>query len=371
MVKKGENIYKRKDGRWEGRYIKERKLSGGVKYGYIYGKKYADVKLKLIIKKAEFQIESSHVIYDGTISDWFHYWLKLVSNDKIKQSTYSGYYHKVNLYILPFIGSFRFEKLTSKILNRWIKQLTDNGLSPSSIRTIVQIFKGSLNQAVRKGYLATNYCENLELPKIRKNKVRALSKKEQTILEIYANKQELGLPIILSLYTGMRIGEISGLKWSDIDLNEKIILVEQTLQRISTNGLGKSKTYIIRDRAKTSSSQRKIPFSDNLLRYLLKKREKSESEYVVSARGRYVEPRTISNQFKKIQQQAGLHGLHFHMLRHTFVTRCLEEGVDIASVSSLLGHASAKMTLDIYADSLLEQRQNAMNKVDKLMNQIK
>nr|OTO68766.1 hypothetical protein A5866_000964 [Enterococcus sp. 12C11_DIV0727] len=115
---------------------------------------------------------------------------------------------------------------------------------------------------------------------------------------------------------------------------------------------------------KTKSSKRSIPLAKNLKNYLLDKRKIDTSEYVISCKGSYAEPRVISYRFKKSMKQAGIRSIHFHVLRHTFATRCVEQGIDIATLSKLLGHASIKLTLDTYTDSLWENRKAAVSVID-------
>lgn len=367
MVKKGENIYKRKDQRWEGRYIRGRTEVGKIQYGYVYGKKYNEVKLKLITKKAEYQQDNHLIVYDGPVETWLEYWLEQIVSQEVKESTYASYAHKVRCYIRPYFSELNFEDIDLVFLSTWIKKLEEKKLAASTVKTVIQVLKTSLKLAVHKGYLSSNPCEEIEFPKIPIKKIHGLSKLEQAQLEQNISNNKGGLAIRLSLYTGMRIGEISGLKWANIDFTQQIIHVEETLQRISKNGFRGEKTQVIVGNPKTRTSQRIIPFSNNLLYYLTIARAESQGEYVINNKGSYVEPRTITNQFKKILEKSGLKNVHFHMLRHTFVTRCIEENVDIASISKLLGHASIKMTLDIYADSFIEQRQMAMGKIDQLM----
>nr|OTP53695.1 hypothetical protein A5881_000592 [Enterococcus termitis] len=200
-----------------------------------------------------------------------------------------------------------------------------------------------------------------------RNKVPvALTVNEQKQLEYFAFKEKGCSAIILALYSGLRIGEISGLKWSDIDFENGTIYVNRTIFRVNSHSEGR-KTEVLVGIPKTDQSSRVVPLAGNLKNYLLAKKALSASSYVVSCKNKMTEPRVIRYRFKKVVEASGIRNIHFHSLRHTFATRCLEERVDISSLSKLLGHTSAKMTLDTYADSVLESRQKAIFKIDKLM----
>lgn len=163
----------------------------------------------------------------------------------------------------------------------------------------------------------------------------------------------------------MRIGEISGLKWTDINFEENLIQVKRTVSRILNEEGITYKTKVDMDKPKTWDSERIIPLAENLKKYLLERRRKQDSEYVVSCKGRFAEPRVINYRFQKIVSNLDIGNIHFHVLRHTFATRCLENGADIASLSRLMGHQSTRMTLDIYTDSLLEKRQEVIQTLDQ------
>jgi integrase len=368
MSKKGENIYKRKDGRWEGRYIKYRTENGKIVYGSVYGKKYAEVKEKLIFIKAK-HLELNHIelnSYEDSVSKWIRKWLTLKVRYEVKETTYSKYCQIALNYIFPYFETIALSNVTSKDLQSWIKQLQNKQLSPGTIKNIFNIVNKSLKNAKQESYILINPCEQVELPKISKKKVTALSIVQQKKLEVIAFQEKKCSPVILALYSGMRIGEISGLQWNDIDFKENLIRVRRTVSRITDENSSKSKTKIHIGSPKTSYSIRDIPFSHNLRDYLLKKKAEALSEYVIEGDKGLTEPRTITNRFKKNIADADLPGINFHILRHTFATRCIENGVDIASLSKILGHQSIKMTLDTYTDSLLETQRTAMQTIDKL-----
>lgn len=366
MPKKGENIYKRKDGRWEGRYIRTRDFSGKLVYGSIYGKTYTEVKQKLTQRKAATPHieEPSHLFRDANASEWLNYWLNVIVKPRIKRSTYANYRSKMENHILPILGPKKLTALKVNDIELFVNELIERKLSATTIKDTIKIVKIALNKACQENYLLVNPCKDVTIPKSARKEIFVLSMEERKRLEERALREKECSPIILALYTGMRIGEISGLKWSDIDFEQDLIQVNRTLQRVASYETPEEKTKVIIDKPKTSLSCRQIPLSANLKEYLLKHQELAVSEFVIHSKGSFAEPRLISYRFKKIAKEIQLEHLHFHVLRHTFATMCVEGGADIASLSKLLGHASTKMTLDIYTSSLWEKRQKTIALID-------
>lgn len=364
-MKKGENIYKRKDGRWEGRFKKHRSPAGMIRYGYVYGHCYADVKEQLSLKKAQYlTISPNKTLYNGTVEEWLTFWLEYRMKPKVKLSTYSNYRLKLSRHIYPVLGSIPLTQLSKHDVEGFARLLASQDLSNSTIQNIIQLLKTGMKQALNEDKIMHNPCVDVVLPPARKAVVHALSINEQERLEQVALSKESGTAVILALYTGMRIGEISGLRWTDIDMQKNSISIRRTISRIpSPTVVGKTEFYI--DLPKTPTSLREIPLPGNLKNYLQEKQTLATGHYVVNCKGDFTEPRIIRSRFKTMLKQAKLPYVRFHSLRHTFATRCLEQGVDVATVSKLLGHASAKMTLDTYTDSLWASRKAALDKLDQ------
>ncbi|MBP2098162.1 tyrosine-type recombinase/integrase [Enterococcus rivorum] len=355
MPRKGENIYKRKDGRWEGRYIKGRKSNGTIHYGYIYGKKYLQVKQQLLEIKAQINLEEPERLFEftGTFQEWGNFWLAEIAAPMVKQSTYISYESKLTVHLFPAIGNKPLKKITSEDIQKIFNQMTQK-VALSSVHAVFRVLKTCLNHAVKQKQLKTNPCELVILPPLRKKTVDVLEQKEHQKLRRIASKDKHGFPIVLSLETGMRLGEICGLKWGDIDFEKQVINVKRTLQRLS---IKKGKTAIFEGTPKTLNSSRAIPLSDSLYQLLRHKKQQAKGAYVISETNQPIEPRVVQYQLKKIAKEACLSEVTFHTLRHSFATRCLELGVNIATISNLLGHSSIKMTLDVYThSSRLEER---------------
>ena len=368
MARKGYNIYRRKDGRWEGRYIKGRRPDGSRIYGFIYGKKFDEVKTKLIPLKAIYAAHEKRVQPDfkGLFRDWLAFWLEEVVKPDIKPSTYAGYHNKIHNHILPAFGGKPIDKLSQGDIQQFVDGLTDKGLSANSVRAVFRILNAALSNAAESNIIFLNPCKDVKQPKAEKVKTEALPLGHQKALEQAALYDKHGTEVILALYTGMRIGEICALMWEDIDFDSGLIYVRRTVERIPSYDNSGVKTKILFGTPKTTNSSRIIPLPRHLMAYLSAVREISGGPYVVSCKGSFAEPRVVRYRFRRFLKSAGLPPIRFHSLRHTFATRCIERNIDITTLSRLLGHSSSKLTLDIYTDSVLEQKKKAMSVMDML-----
>lgn len=360
MSKRGENIYKRKDGRYEGRYVIGKTPAGKTKFGYIYGKQYQSVRNALMIKKAEQLAQNEDSSGSGIkLSVWMERWLENEQRMRVKPSSYQVYLNAYRKHIRPGLGNIPLCKLTPAIIQDFLDALSENGLAPGTIKGILRLLAAGLRNALDEGMIRKNPC--------RKACVRANSPMEQRILsheeqsELCTAAKETGnLPALLGLCSGMRIGEICGLKWSDIDWKNHTISVHRTVQRIRQPASAPVKTCLHVGAPKSSHSQRIIPIPDFILKLLEPMR--CNSAYVFGNVGQAAEPRTIQRQFQRLAQRLEMQNVHFHTLRHTFATRLLEQGVDVKTVSTLLGHSSTQITLDFYIHSQLKNQRRAVER---------
>ena len=356
MAKKGINIYKRKDGRWEGRYRNGCTPEGKTKYSSIYGKSYTAVREQLETKLAEIH---KGVISKcrATVGEIVDMWLADVKN-RVKESTYANYTMKINKHILPCFSQVKYDKLTADELNGFISRKFDEGLSAKYISDIVVLLKAAAGFA-RKRYGYADRIECVALPKkTEASKNRLLSDREQAQLKdvLTANIDSSNAGILLSAVTGIRIGELCALKWENIDLEKSIITVSRTVQRVMKSGGG---TRLIVTSPKSASSVREIPLPEFILPYL--KKIKADNDcFLLSGGHKLIEPRTMQYRFKSLLKKAGLPYVNFHALRHMFATSCIAMGFDVKTLSEILGHSSVQITLNRYVHSSMERKMSCM-----------
>lgn len=357
MARKGENIYKRKDGRWEGRYKNGFKPNGKTKYSSVYGYSYSEVKGILSKKRSEQR--SSAIKCGFTFGELAYLWLESVKN-KVKESTFSNYYMKLQKHIIPLFGEMKYEKLTVKILNDFIDKKINSGLSSRYVSDMCRQIKSITKFArIRLGY--SDKAELLSLPKFDKKKYEFFNKYQQDMLISYltGNISPSNIGIIIALTTGIRIGELCALKWADIDLEQRIITVSKTLQRIK-NTSGKGATKIIITPPKSKTSERQIPIPE-IIFPLLNSVKMDGDCYILTGKKLFIEPRTLQYRFKSILKKSGLPSINFHSLRHMFATNCITVGIDVKTLSEILGHSSVEITLNKYVHSSIERKRECMN----------
>lgn len=363
MGKKGENIYKRKDGRWEARYIKSYTLDGKAKYGYCYGKTYREAKDKVNAARSEIAGEktSKEIEMRKKLAVFCDEWLQL-KRSKVKDSTYVKYYTIIENHIKPKIGMCFISTLNSLIAEQFAYDLMhENGLSPKTVKDILGVLHAILTYAKKQ----STYLKQIEIvyPKLDKKEMRVLSREEQERFTKYllTDTDNYKFGTLLTLFTGIRIGEVCALRWCDISLNDGVIYIKSTMQRIKNFDGGGAKTKIVISDPKSFSSARVIPLSPTALE-LCKRFYGNQNAYILTGKAdKYIEPRTLQYRMEHYANECGLSDVHFHTLRHSFATRCVEVGFEIKSLSEMLGHASPQITLERYVHSSIElKRENIM-----------
>lgn len=367
MSRKGENIYKRKDGRWEGRYIKGRDMLGKARYGFCYAKTYREAKEKVAKCKA--------AIADGLHSDsananrrfgiYCDEWLK-AKRQTLGKSSYIKYSGIMEKYIKPRLGSEAASAVNTVMVDSFSSELLRNdGLSAKTVKDILLVLNAALNYTA-KSYPGSLTVPNVTYPKVRRREMRVLTAEEQARLTIYLvrNMDDCGFGVLLALMTGLRIGELCALKWGAISLVDGTVRVSATMQRLrDPNPQAERKTTVYIGRPKSELSCRVIPMPARIIELCREMRKADPEAYVLTGSRAYLEPRVLQYRFKKYTTACGLSGVHFHTLRHTFATRCVEVGFEIKSLSEILGHSSAKITLDRYVHSSIELKRNNVNKL--------
>lgn len=355
MARRGENIYKRKDGRWEGRYKCGFTSDGKAKYHSVYGHSYAEVKTKLApLKIAATTVTTSCHL---TVKTLFDEWLSAVKL-RVKSSTYANYQMKIEKHILPAFSGLHYESLTVQLLHAFIDDKLTSGLSPKYVSDIIVVFK-SMAKYIAKVHGVRNILSDVVLPKFTHEEKELLTSIQQQKLCKYllSNLNKTSLCVLLSYYTGLRVGEVCGLMWSDIDFDKRFLTVRRTVQRIRANNSG---TQLIVDTPKSRMSQRSIPIPTFLMK-ILRKLRSINNYYILSDSIRVIEPRTLQNRFKSILKKVDLPPVTYHSLRHMFATNCLQAGFDIKTLSEILGHASVQTTLNRYVHSSMERKAYCMS----------
>ena len=327
MSKRGENIYKRKDGRWEGRYVKCRTLHGKIQYGYVYGKSYSETKAKLK-ENASAPIRSSSsqatqsALYDEVLKAWL-----LSSKNRVKESTFSRYNHLVERHIQPLLGRYPISEISTVLLEECIDYLLQNGrldgnggLSPKSVSDIIVVMKSSIRYALGNGYPVNCSPAGLSVKRSKKD-MRVLSKKEQQQLEciLMQDTDLTKFTVLLCLYTGIRIGEACALRWEHLRLDIGILEVRETMQRIQVPQNIATKTKVIITEPKSACSKRDIPLPRFLIQYAAQFQTDRKAFVLTGEKDQFIEPRTLQNRFRNYVEASGIEHANYHALRHPYV----------------------------------------------------
>lgn len=360
MARKGENIFKRKDGRWEARYVKERDIKGKViKYGYVYGKSYIDAKRKKedAIENLKFTQLQKPNIDNTNFSTAIMNWLN--NKTSIKDSTFYNYNSIITGKLIPYFNKTKIISISKQQICDFIKLLKNQELSSKRIKDILLL----LNQFFEDSGIHMKF----DYPSLSKKSISTFNDNEIHTIESDAlNTEDIKkFAILLTLFTGMRIGELCALQWKDIDLENKIIHITKNIIRTKANMNDQSKTITKIDIPKTLSSVRDIPINDILISFLQKfKRE--DNKFLLTEREYYMTPNQYYYFYKKYIKSLRLTDYNFHAIRHTFATRSLSFGMDVKTLSVILGHTSIKITLDLYVHITEEEKRKQINKIPLL-----
>ena len=328
MSRRGENIYKRKDGRWEGRYIKSRTLDGKAMYGYVYAPTYKEVKAKRAeaLRKSENGDKEAMIGDAILLKDLAVVWFSSVI-PQIKESTAVKYSNLWNNYIAPEMENLYVNEITHGHLEAFCGRLlrfggkNHSGLSPKTVSDTLTLVRNMLHFGKNMGVHLTVDGKSVCIRQTSRQ-LRVLSSEEQKrpceYLVRDLNMNNLG--IVVSLYTGVRVGEICALRWEDISFEEKTLFVHQTMQRIQTKERNR-RTKITVTPPKSSCSVRIIPLPEDLETLIRNCPVEKRGYFLTGSTEKYVEPRTMQNHFKRAAAACSIENVTYHVLRHTFATR--------------------------------------------------
>ncbi len=305
--------------------------------------------------------------YDRWLDEWLSF-----RKMRVKESTYIRYRNMVDNHIRPYLGRRPIEEIDTVAMEAYVSKLLQSGrldrqggLSAKSILDILTVVKESFRYAGSHGVDTTCRFEHVCV-KRKPQEMRVLSRQEEKELVglLLADTDSYKLGVFLSLYTGIRIGELCALQWKDISLEDQTLRIHKTLQRLQKTDPGeRDRTHVVITEPKSHMAKRVIPLPDFVVEVVAAFKGLPEAYVAAGKETGYVEPRTMQNRFKNYVNESGIGDANFHSLRHTFATRCVESGFDIKSLSEILGHSSVKITLDRYVHSSLEQKRANMEKL--------
>ena len=284
----------------------------------------------------------------------------------VKQSTMAAYVLILEKHILPTFGEDN--SLPEHSVQAFVLHKIESGLSTKSVKDILIVLKMVMKFGVKKEWM-TYYEWDIKYPPSSENKVLdvlSVTNHRKILNHIQSHFTFMGLGIYISLSTGLRIGEICALKWSDINVTDGILTVNRTIERIYIIEGEKKHTELVINTPKTKNSCREIPMNKELLGMLKPlKKVVNDDYYILTNDERPTEPRTYRNYYKKLMEKLDIPKLKYHGLRHSFATRCIEVGCDYKTVSVLLGHSNISTTLNLYVHPNMEQKKRCIDKVFK------
>ena len=387
MGRHGENIRKRKDGRWEGRYKVFDEQKGRNIYRSVYGRAYGEVKEKLTaaklevshqkiekweteqqeaeeqkVKSADTPVDAAEVLFSQAAGEWLE-----EIGAKRKYSTYVKYNTVYQTHLAPRIGACPISAAAREIQEKIFDHLSEMNLSESLRKSICCITNQILTFVNQKYFLSLPLLERSAV-KPQKKTVWALSSEEQSKLLhcIYQGMDRFKIAVLLCLYTGMRLGEVCALQWTDIDRKGMTLTVNRTVQRIAVKGFS-TRTVLMETDPKSESSRRTIPLTEEMMELLA---SLTDCQTYVFGGKKPLEPRTMQYQFKKILKMAGIEERNFHLLRHTFATNCVENNMDVKALSEILGHSDVKITLNRYVHPTMDSKRKQLGTLLDFYGQI-
>ncbi|HBA51102.1 MAG TPA: site-specific integrase [Lachnospiraceae bacterium] len=378
---RGENVFQRKDGRFEARYIKGRRADGKPIYGFCYGKTYEEAREKAVQAGGRAESSSGRENSAGnTMACFCDEWLH-INRNRLKPSSHAKYRADIENHIKPFFGQKQPRDILPEEVDVFTRMLLDEKkLSPKTVRSILVLFHSVLCY-VKSRLGEEPKAMDIHYPKNQKKSTRVLNKKEESaLLRILGEEMDLDkFGIYLALRTGMRIGEVCALRWRDISMESEIIAVCHTVQRLplETGDTGTEerkdtcrmhgKTALSMGTPKSDSSVRLIPLMPDIAALCERFRTESQEDFVLTGTDKCMEPRKLQRRLKKYLEECSIEEAHFHTLRHTFATRCVEAGFDVKTLSEILGHSNISITLNQYVHPNMDLKRENMSRLKSVI----
>lgn len=373
-------IFKRNDGRWCAAYFDEK-----YRRHYVYGKTQAEVKKKLKMKMENQDNAASENSENVTVEEWVSFYLENYKKNEVKETTFYEYVRLHGKHIKGSdVGKIALSKLKSSQLQKYYNDKKKDGYNPKTIKHIFTLLNSALNKGVELKLVSENVNNTVVLPKCKDYEGKTLSVEEVKKIVLNAKEDELYPIVILTIYTGLRKGEVMALKWSNIDFEKKELYVEGSLCRVvqSIDENGKTHyAYKILE-PKTAKSRRVVPLLPLAIEALELQRERqdqikeqfaeiySKQDFVFAkCDGRYLDQRGFMDAYHAFLKKYSLTDIRFHDLRHTFATLLLEAGESPKVIQELLGHSTITTTMDTYAHVKKSGKINAIKRLDTLMGQ--
>ncbi len=364
--------------------------TGKVKRLPVYGKTQQECRDKLIETMQSIKTQTFIEPHKTTVESWLDTWLKEYKKDNIRPTTYSSYENIIRVHIKPNIGKAYLKELRPEQIQRFYNERRTSGLSARTIRNIHVVLHEALEQAMRNNLIIRNVSEATTLPKQEKKEMRVLTTEEQDKFLKILSENKSGIIFKLDLASGMRRGELLGLRWKDVDLKEGVLRVNQSLSRTKVNFDKEStenKTAIMIQKPKTKKGERSIPLFSSIISDLKEHKMAEKAKFqtlgwddikikqyfkdgfvFTNELGGHIEPRNLTRKFYALVKAAGIPKANLHALRHSLATRLLEMNVSPKVVQEILGHSTITLTLDTYSHVMPELKRDAVDKLSGLFD---
>ncbi|WP_343100989.1 tyrosine-type recombinase/integrase [Romboutsia sp. MSSM.1001216sp_RTP31141st1_G3_RTP31141_220114] len=375
------SIGKYKDG-WRSRIMVGYNELGKPIRKEFYGKTQKEVKEKLENFKKQYLMQHIEIDNSTTLEEWLYTYMFEYKKNKIKPSSFERYEGIYRNYILnTTLGKTKLFKLNITAIQKHYNTLLNNGTSPSTIKSINQVLKPCLGEAEKQDYIQKNYAKLIELPKIKKDdKFEVLTLEQQKLFLNAIDGHKLQALFLVALGTGLRLGEILGLKWSDIDFNKSTLSVNRSLKKVCFIDENLSKEYkVIEQEPKTINAYRSVPIPKDVLLKLKEHKINQNKEMLKAGKlydnknyvfcnelGYPLDSKKPTRNLKSILAKLNIEPIKFHGLRHTYATRLFEANVPPKTVQALMGHSDITLTLNIYTKVMDNVKVEAIDKINNI-----